>query len=125
MVNTGSSNITIDNVTVKNAITGIDFISCNKVTVEQCTLTQNTTGMQLNSSYDINVIDTVASANTHAGFDLLSSFTNSFINCKALSTGQGNTIAYNNVVTGFASTNGYGNIFERCIANGYTSIINN
>ena len=117
VVNSGSSNITIANSTIKNARAGISFISASNAMVNNCTLTQNTTGMQLNSSYGINVVDTVASGNLNAGFDLISSFTNSFINCKALATGDGNTIESNNRVAGFSSSNGYGNIFERCIAN--------
>ena len=54
----------------------------------------------------------------YVGFNLISSFMNSFINCQALSTGQNNTNTFNNEVVGFVSNNGYGNIFERCIANG-------
>ena len=117
-----NAGITIANVTVKNAnsdmnSTGIVFYFAQDVTIENCTLTQNSIGLQLNNSYNVNVCDTVASSNVNAGFDLISSFTNSFINCKALSTGQGNTTIYNNEVAGFVSTNGYGNIFEQCIAN--------
>ena len=114
--------ITISNVTVKNAnsdmnSTGIVFYSAQDVTIEKCTLTQNSIGLQLNSSYNVQVSDTVASSNMNAGFDLISSSTNSFINCKALSTGQNNAVIYNNEVVGFSSSNGYGNIFENCIAN--------
>ena len=36
---------------------------------------------------------------------------------KALSTGEGNAAESNNFVFGFASQDGYGNIFERCVAN--------
>ena len=117
LVNPGASNITISNVTVKNATTGIDFMSAYDAAIQGCTLTQNITGLQLNSSYNVQVSDTVASSNIHAGFDLISSFTNSFINCKALSTGQNNAVIYHNEVVGFSSYNGYGNIFENCIAN--------
>ena len=39
LVNSGASGITIYNVMVKNAITGIDFVSASNATVEQCTLT--------------------------------------------------------------------------------------
>ena len=118
LVNPGASGITIANVTVKNATTGIDFMSAYDAAIQGCTLTQNSIGLQLNSSYNVQVSDTVASSNVNAGFDLVSSFTNSFINCKALSTGQNNAVIYNNEVVGFSSENGYGNIFERCVANG-------
>ena len=117
-----NAGITISNVTVKNAnsdmnSTGIVFYSAQDVTIENCTLTQNSIGLQLNSSYNVQVCDTVASSNMNAGFDLISSSTNSFSNCKALSTGQNNAVIYNNDVIGFSSSNGYGNIFENCIAN--------
>ena len=102
---------------IKNATSGILFENVSGGSVEHCTLTANMTGLSLINSSNIAVFDTVASANMYAGFDLVGSCTNSFTECKALSTGQGNTVELNNVVTGFSSINGYGNIFERCIAN--------
>jgi WD domain, G-beta repeat. len=119
LVNGGSRNITIENITVKNASlgSGIKFTNVTDATIDGCTLTSNSTGFQLNNSHKISVNNTVANCNSHAGFDLISSTTNTFIDCKALSTGQGNTVQFNNEVAGFVSLNGYGNIFERCIAN--------
>jgi FOG: WD40 repeat len=120
LVNGGSRNITIENITVKNASlgSGIKFTNVTDATIDGCTLTSNSTGLQFNNSHKISVNNTVANCNSHAGFDLISSTTNTFIDCKALSTGQGNTVQFNNEVAGFVSLNGYGNIFERCIANG-------
>ncbi|EKD49093.1 MAG: hypothetical protein ACD_64C00006G0001, partial [uncultured bacterium] len=80
-------------------------------------MTMNTTGLLLDNSHKITVKDCIANCNVKAGYDLLSSTTNCFDNCKALSTGQGNNALYGNNVFGFVSANGYGNIFERCIAN--------
>ena len=117
LVQSGCQNISIQSVLIKNATSGILFENVSGGSVEHCTLTANMTGLSLINSSNIAVFDTVASANMYAGFDLVGSCTNSFIECKALATGQGNTIVYNNVVTGFSSINGYGNIFERCIAN--------
>ncbi len=117
LANSGTTNITLSNVVVKNAIRGVSFESVGNSVVEQCTLVRNTTGMQLDASYNIIVRDTSALSNRNAGFDLLSSGTNCFIECKALSTGYDNSVVFDNSVAGFVSKDGYGNIFERCIAN--------
>jgi Periplasmic component of the Tol biopolymer transport system len=119
LVNSGTKNVIIENITVKNATlgSGIKFTNVTDATINGCTLTMNTTGLQLSNSHKINVSNTIADCNRNAGFDLISSTTNTFLNCKSLGTGQGNTVTSNNLVTGFVSLNGYGNIFERCIAN--------
>ncbi len=116
-VGSGSRNISIQDVTVKNARRGIYFDNVSKGLIDHCDMTLNTTGLTLNSSHDITIKDSVALANTHAGFDLISSTTNCFEDCKALSTGEGTTDLSSTVIYGFVSSNGYGNIFERCIAN--------
>ena len=117
LVNAGSQNITLKDLLIKNCIRGINFDSVAGGAISHCTLTQNTTGLELDNSYKIVVEHTVADANRHAGFDLISSSTNCFTECKALATGEGNEVVANNVVTGFVSADGYGNVFERCIAN--------
>ena len=38
--------------------------------------------------------------------------------CKAISTGEGNTQTTDATIFGFVATDGFANIFERCIANG-------
>lgn len=116
-VNGSTTNIVLDSLTVKNALRGINFQGVTGGTISNCEMTQNTTGLELESSHKITVKDCVAACNTHAGYCLISSTTNTFQNCKALSTGEGNTDLFATTVFGFASTNGYGNIFERCIAN--------
>ena len=116
-VNAGTSGITVQDVTIQNAIRGIAFESAIGASIENVTLTQNYTGLFLNNAYKINVSNTIASCNTYAGFELLASCTNSFSNCQALSTGEGNTQVINNYVFGFVSTDGHSNIFENCIAN--------
>ncbi len=116
-VSGGVENVTIERVLVKNAIRGINFENVHNSTINNCTLAQNATGLELDSSYKIVVDNTIAECNRNAGFCLLSSYTNCFTDCKALSTGENNNVVFENSVVGFVSTNGYGNVFERCIAN--------
>jgi WD40 repeat protein len=61
----------------------------------------------------------VAQANVQAGYSLLSSSTCTLQECKAIATGEGNMSTFGDTsnVFGFISSDGYGNIFERCIAN--------
>ncbi len=117
LVNGGAQNITIQDVTVKNAIRGINFQGVTDGWITNCEMVLNTTGLELDNCHKITVKDCVAGDNIHAGFSLVSSTTNTFENCQALSTGIGNTDIINTTVCGFFSINGYGNIFERCIAN--------
>ena len=116
-INSGCTDITIKDVVAKNSLIGI---SCDQVAnglIKGCTFTQNTTGAQLIESHKIVFESCIADCNFNVGFDLLSSTTNYFTDCKTLSTGQGNTSVINNTVIGFSASNGKGNIFERCIAN--------
>ena len=122
LVNAGSKDITIQNVFVHNAVRGIHFDTVDAGMIEKCTLTQNFTGLLLENTVNMQIVHTVAQSNVHAGFDLVSSFTNCFIECKALSTGFSNEVVLNNTVAGFVSSNGFGNIFERCIANGTQAV---
>ncbi len=116
-INSGCSRINLDAVTVKNAVCGMNFVSLAGGSIENCEMTLNTTGLLLNSCQKVVVKNCIASCNTHAGFDLISSTTNCFEDCKALSTGEGNSDIAHVGIYGFVSQNGYGNIFERCIAN--------
>ena len=59
---------------------------------------------------------TTALSNTYAGFDLVTAQNNCFSDCKAIATGEG-IDQMKTQVFGFVSEYGYGNIFERCIAN--------
>ena len=116
-VNPGCSDITISHVNAENATRGIFFESASNCTVENCDLIANTTGLFAQESHGITVQKTNAKENTHAGFEFMQSYTNCVVESKALSTGAGNTNAFDNNVFGFVSNNGFGNIFERCIAN--------
>ena len=116
-VGAAATNITLENIIAKNSVVGFNFTQVTGGVIKNCEMTQNTTGLELDNSHKIVVKDCIASCNTHAGYCLLSSTTNCFENCKALSTGEGNTNAFDNNVFGFVTNNGYGNIFERCIAN--------
>ena len=114
--------IVIDNVQVNGAIKGLYFEQIFNAQVSNSSLVLNTTGAQLDNSYKICFEKVTANRNRHAGFDLLQSSTNVFVACKALSTGEGNAVEFENTVAGFVSTDGYGNIFERCIANATQAI---
>ncbi len=118
-VGSGCDGITIENITVHNAIRGIYFESNSGALVDSCTLNQNTTGIQIESSYNITVQNCTANCNTQAGFELITSATNCVLNCKAITTGEGNTNEFGDEsnVYGFVSRESYGNVFERCIAN--------
>jgi parallel beta-helix repeat protein len=118
VANAGCNNIVVQNMQIKNSNRGIFLNGVSNGLVANCELTSNSTGASLTSSHNIVFDNTVAIGNQVSGFDLVTSTTCLFQNCKALSTGQGNSTIINNSVCGFASTNGYGNIFERCIANG-------
>ncbi len=117
IANSGNTNITIEDVTVKNAIRGINFANVTGGTITNCEMTLNTTGLELDNSHKINVMDCVANCNTHAGYCLISSTTCCLLNSKALSTGEGNIDIDTTSVLGFVSRDGSANIFERCIAN--------
>ena len=117
LVNSGCQNITLEDITAKGAIRGINFENVTVGLISGCEMTLNTTGLELDNCHKIMVKNCAALCNTHAAYCLISSTTNFFENCKALSTGEGNTNAFDNNVFGFVSANGYGNIFERCIAN--------
>jgi len=115
-VGAGCSDIQILDVEVKNALRGIDFEQVTNGVIQNCDLNFSTTGLELDTCHNITVQKCTARANTHAGFDLLSSTTCSVIECSALSTGDGNS-DISSEVFGFLAKDGNGNLFERCIAN--------
>lgn len=118
-INSGCSDISIENVVLKQALVGIAIDTAANCMVRSCDMNLNTTGLQCDSCANILVENCFASANSQAGYDLLSTTTCSFINCKAVSSGDGNTNASGNnaSVFGFSTRAGYGNVFEKCIAN--------
>ena len=113
----GCSNITIQDMQISNATVGINFESVANGLISNCDLSLNDTGVLLQSSSQIAIDNSRALQNRCAGFSLINSSTNCFTDCNALSTGEGNAQILNNTVFGFVSNDGYGNIFERCIAN--------
>ncbi len=116
-INSGVTNLTIDEVTVKDSAVGIQFNTVQESTINRCKLLSNECGIEF-SSADYNVIqDTIAYSNTQRAFSLISSTGNCIADCKAFNTGFGNTTAFNNNVFSFVSDSGTENIFERCIAN--------
>ena len=117
IANSGCTNITLENITTKNATRGINFENVTDGVIKNCEMTTNTTGLELDNSHNIVIDSSVANCNTHAGYCLLSSTTCLIQNCQALSTGEGNVDIEGTTVFGFVSRDGYGNVFERCIAN--------
>ncbi len=116
-IGNGCTNIILSDLVTQNGVRGIALTNVVGGSIESCEMTMNGTGLALYGSSKIDVKECVATCNTHEGFSLVASSTNTFINCKSIETGQGNSNIFNTIVAGFISTNGYGNIFERCIAN--------
>jgi WD40 repeat protein len=116
-INGGCTDITVQDVQVKNALRGISFNGVTDGLVSHCEFTLNGTGVALTNSHNIVFDNTFSLADQNAGFALLTSTTCVFQNCKAISTGKGNNTTSSNFVCGFSSINGYGNIFESCLAN--------
>lgn len=117
-VGSGCSSIVITDINVRSASTcGILFTQVFDSVIKNCEMTQNGTGINLSSCRNIVIENSNALHCTRAGFSLLTSTTCALIGCKAISTGDGNTQVINTSVTGFNSIGGYGNIFQRCIAN--------
>ena len=115
--NAGSKQIVLKDLQIKNSTRGITFDAVSNGLIANCELTLNDTGADLTDSHNINFQNTIASRNKFTGFGMLRSTTCVFQECTALSTGHDNTQVLTNEVFGFVSVNGYGNIFERCIAN--------
>ena len=118
-VGSGCSNITLDSVTIKSALQGLNFSNVTNSMISNCDMILNTTGVVITNGHNLLFENCTAQANRNAGYDLISCTTCAFFDCKALSTGQGNTSLFGNPsnVFGFVSVAGTGNIFERCIAN--------
>ncbi len=112
----GSRDITLDTILVRGAVEGIKFNGVSDSTIQGCSVTHNTTGIMLESSFNIQLEKSEALCNLQAGIELLNSYTCCVLDCKALSSGEGNSAVFENNVFGFVSSNGNANIFERCIA---------
>ena len=114
---TNSTSITLENVTIRNSRVGANFNLVSGGTISGCTFISNTTGVELTNAVNVTINDSIALNNSNAGFCLLSSTTNCIRDCKAFSTGFNNRNVLDQTIIGFVSADGYGNIFERCIAN--------
>ena len=123
-VQSGSSNITLQDIDIQSAQIGINMAGVTGGFIANCSMSLNFGGVELTDCVKIVIENSVASCNKNNGFCLVTSSTCCLQDCKALSIGQGNTNIVNQTVFGFASSNGYGNIFERCIANSTQGIIN-
>ena len=116
---TGGNNLTLQDLIVKtNGGTAVACTNVNNGLIKNCTFTNSLIGALLTNCVGINFENSQTRDCSLKGFELISSVTCSFINCKAISTGAGNTQTSNQVIAGFHSTMGSGNVFENCIANG-------
>lgn len=116
-VNGGCTDITLDGITVNSAQRGIFLSRVTNGIIRNCELLSSNTGCELSFCRNIYMQNCTALTNIYAGFSLVSSTTCALFDCQSLSTGQGNTDQVANIY-GFVNSDGYGNIFERCIANG-------
>lgn len=117
-VNSDCSNIFLSELTVRNATTnGIMLNGVDNCVITNCDMSLNDTGLQICNSSNVIVEDCNAIQNTTEGFCLVSSVTCNFFGCRALDTGNPN-VASGADICGFASQNGYGNLFEDCMALG-------
>ena len=114
---TGCENIQLINLKIRNAQSGILFDEVSKSTIGQCEISGTSTAILMQSCNAIIVDNLLAQNNTNCGVCLLSSFTCVIKESKAINTGIDNTAGCDTTVFGFVSSNGSGNIFERCIAN--------
>ncbi len=118
-VNAGCTDITLKEITAKNCSRGINFDQVSNGIIRECDMVLNTTGLELNISHNIIVEDCTAHANSQIGYSLFATTTCNLENCVAIATGEGNANLFGDAsnIFGFVTSNGYGNIFERCIAN--------
>ena len=145
LVNSNCSAINLSNLQIRSCGTGINFnsitdsvitlcssnnnsssgaglliTSCKNVIVQDGDFSKNLpSGVVIQNSQKITVNNTTANANTDYGFSLVSSQACVISGCKAFSNGASNSSSSS---FGFISTNGSGNIFESCIADGTTSL---
>ncbi len=117
-INNGCNDIVLSNITVKNCLRGISGTQVSNALIKNCDFILNTTGLHLDTARNVVVDHCIASANTQAGYSLVATTTCTITDCTAVATGDGNTNASGNQanIFGFVASNGYGNVFERCIA---------
>lgn len=116
-VGAGCTDIILKDIIVSQALVGINCEQVSNALIRNCDSNQSTTGIQLDMCRNVVLQNCTTNANTHAGFDLLSSTTCSLLECQAIATGDGNSDVDSATVFGFVTANGNGNLFERCIAN--------
>lgn len=101
---------------------GLVLNTCRNILVETSSFSNGpsttTMGCNVSNSETIQFNQVIVSLNGQSGFNLTACNKCVFRECKALNNGFNNPGGNNS--TGFISTNGSGNIFENCIANGTT-----
>lgn len=130
-----SSNIFLNDLTVNNAATSIIFSSIDTGAIQDCKVYGSLSGIALDTCRKIIIENSIAQNIQQKGFSLIDSTTCCVIDCQSLSVGSNNLLqsvaSPVNGIIGFDARGGYGNIFERCIANstqgltvtGFSSIV--
>ena len=121
VVNSGTSQVTITDVTARNGVRGIHLLGTSYATILRCDMSANSTGLEISNCNNITIDTCQATDNNVTGFSLISSATNVIRNCKALVNGllsTGNSY-------GFISNNGNSNIFTGCITDGLSTTTTN
>jgi WD40 repeat protein len=111
-----ATNIYLTSLNIQNCNIGINFNNVTTGRITNCNLDNNEQGMLLQNSSKIDVTNTIANCNMINGFGLTGSNNNSFTNCRALYTGEGNNDTTTTSITGFQSSGGSGNRFDNCLA---------
>ena len=121
LVQLGSAYIDIRNVCITNAATAIFCSGIDTAYISNCMVSDCLGGVTILNCSNVIIEDTVAENIQQKGFALDSSSTCCVRDCKAISIGENNALdntdLFNGII-GFDALGGYGNIFERCIANG-------
>jgi parallel beta-helix repeat protein len=116
-----SSNIFLENLQVTNSATAISLSTVYGGSIKNCRVRNSIDGIFLSSCANIALDDSIAENIQLLGFSLVDSTTCFVGDCKAINVGSTNLLqsisSGQGGVIGFNVQGGYGNIFERCIAN--------
>jgi len=112
----GSAIVSIENMRIVNCKNGIGIKEATQVKVRNCIFEDCNQAVALSDTQVCTFTYCEATNCKEAGFTLTSSSYNTFKSCKALSTGNGENTEKS--ATAFSSSDGTGNIFFQCTAEG-------
>ena len=115
----GLTNFNFQDLSIKmQSGIGIDLTGADAGSINNCIMSNCQQGVRLTDCANITFQSSQAKDCILKGFELITSSTCCFKECKALSTGVGNNETSNQTIPGFYTSAGFSNIFENCIANG-------